>query len=459
MGLSEAQRKTSMATWMGYPLYYVSLTTLIIQNSVLILILHYSRAMPLVGGHRYLPSTAVFLCELLKLTICTTLALYDMSRTMTPSTPATSLFGSLVAAVFTGDSWKLAIPASLYVLQNTLQYIAISNLDTATFQVTYQFKILPTAIFSIILLRRRITPRQWAALLLLMIGVAVVQKPAADTASIPTLKDPHIGFHFPWSMVGFRGIDTPASAPLSKRSATYEGIQEDDALEYPTIDKSMGVVAALMGCVVSSLASVYFERILKDAINPVSLWVRNVQLSFYSMFPALFIGVFYMDGEKIARNGFFAGYNWTVWSTLFLQALGGMVVSLCVKHADNISKSFAMSISILISICASVIFLDFKVTTNFVLGAVIVSSATVLYSRAERRPRPAPIKIYDYEKITIDPKSAIERSTPIKNHTAPLRSVGKSSSRPSSPARHQSRLGSSKGYSESRDRDEYFICG
>ena len=74
-------------------------------------ILHHSRVMPLVGGHRYLPSTAVFLCEVLKLTICTTLALYDMSRTIAPSMPATSLFSGLVAAVFTGDSWKLAIPA------------------------------------------------------------------------------------------------------------------------------------------------------------------------------------------------------------------------------------------------------------------------------------------------------------------------------------------------------------
>ncbi|KAI4220191.1 MAG: hypothetical protein L6R36_007798 [Xanthoria steineri] len=454
MGLSEGQRRMSPATWMGYSLYYVSLTTLVVQNSILILILHHSRVMPLVGGHRYLPSTAVFLCEVLKLTICTTLALYDMSRTMSPSTPVTSLFGGLVAAVFTGDSWKLAIPASLYVLQNTLQYFAISNLDTATFQVTYQFKILPTALFSVILLRRRITPRQWFALLLLMIGVAVVQKPAADSASIPPLKDPYIGYHFPWSLAGFRGTGTPAMAPLSKRSATYEGIQEDDALEHPRADASMGIAAALMGCVVSSMASVYFERILKDAIHPVSLWVRNVQLSFYSMFPALFIGVFYMDGEKIARDGFFAGYNWAVWSTLFLQALGGMVVSLCVKHADNISKSFAMSISILISLCASVIFFDFKVTTNFVLGAVIVSCATGLYSRAEGKPRLAPIKIHEYEKTTIDPRSAKERSTPMKHPITPLRSEGKSSSRPNSPARHHSRRGSSKGYFGSRDRDD-----
>ncbi|KAL8888722.1 MAG: hypothetical protein Q9215_003906 [Flavoplaca cf. flavocitrina] len=377
--------------------------------------------MPLVGGHRYLPSTAVFLCEVLKLTICTTLALYDMSRTMSPSAPATSLFGGLVTAVITGDSWKVAIPASLYVLQNTLQYFAISNLDTATFQVTYQFKIIPTALFSVILLRRRITPRQWLALLLLMIGVVIVQNPTADSSSLPPLKGPHIGFHSPWSLAGFRSIGSPAMAHLSKRSATYEGIQEDDTLEYPKADASMGIAAALMGCVVSSLASVYLERILKDAINPVSLWVRNVQLSFYLMFPALFIGVFYMDGEKIARDGFFAGYNWAVWSTLILQALGGMVVSLCVKHADNISKSFAMSISILISLCASVIFFEFKVTTNFVMGTVIVSCATVLYSRGAN---------YQHQDASQDLNSSLQMPAAFSRYSSSLPSTSRHQQQP-----------------------------
>ncbi|KAL8699693.1 MAG: hypothetical protein Q9201_005855 [Fulgogasparrea decipioides] len=303
--------------------------------------------MPLVGGHRYLPSTAVFLCEVLKLTICSTLALYDMSRNISLSTPATSLLSGLVTAVFTGDSWKLAIPAS--------------NLDTAIFQVTYQFKILPTALFSVILLRRNLSLRKWLALALLTLGVAIVQLPTAETVSIPALKDPSVGYHFPWSLGGFKGIGT---SPLHKRSATYESIQADDELEHPRMNASVGVTAALMGCVVSSLASVYFEKVLKDAISPVSLWVRNVQLSFYSMFPALFIGVFYIDGEKIARNGFFAGYNWIVWVTLGLQAIGGMIVSLCLNYADNIAKSFAMSISILFSLCASILFFDFNMTRN-----------------------------------------------------------------------------------------------
>ena len=34
------------------------------------------------------------------------------------------------------DTMKLSVPAILYTLQNNLQYIAVSNLDAATFQVS-----------------------------------------------------------------------------------------------------------------------------------------------------------------------------------------------------------------------------------------------------------------------------------------------------------------------------------
>ncbi|KAL8971705.1 MAG: hypothetical protein Q9197_003137 [Variospora fuerteventurae] len=365
---------------------------------------------------------------------------------MASSAPATSLLGELVNAVFTGDSWKLATPASLYVLQNSLLYLAISNLDTVVFQVTYQFKILPTALFSVVMLGRTLTPRKWLALVLLMFGVAIVQLPASETASLPPFKDPHVEYHFPWSLGGFRGVGTTPSAPLSKRSATYEGIREDDALEHPRMNPTLGIAAALMGCVVSSLASVYFEKILKDAIQPVSLWVRNVQLAFYSMFPALFIGVFYVDGERIARNGFFAGYNWTVWSTLLLQAVGGMLVSLCVNYADNIAKTFAMD-----TIAANPTVYKLTGSTQFVLGTSVVLFATYLYNLRNRGSRPAPLRIHAYESTIVDLKSAKGRSSPLKYPIDPLKtSQGKSSSRPNSPEGHYPRVASVGGYFGSR---------
>lgn len=319
--------------------------------------------MPLIAGQRYLTSTAVFMNEVIKLTVCLTFALYDISRTISPSLPATSLFSGVTSAVFTGDSWKLAIPASLYVLQNSLQFIAISNLESATFQVTYQFKILPTAIFSVLLLKRTLLPRQWLALALLMVGVAIVQIPASDPA-VAAFEGPRSRFYFPRSLDSWRRIKGSVSAPLHKRSATYEGIQEDEGLINPQMNAVLGLAAAISGCIVSAGASVYFEKILKDSNTPASLWIRNVQLAFYSLFPALFIGVMFVDGEEIAHHGFFVGYNWYVWATIAFQSLGGVLVSLCVKYADNIAKSFAMSISILVSLCASVWLFEFAITTN-----------------------------------------------------------------------------------------------
>lgn len=104
--------------------------------------MHYSRIMPSgPDGQRYFTSTAVFINEVIKLALSLTIALYDISRSLPPSTPATVLFEQLYMSVFSGDGWKLAIPATLYILQNSLQYIAVSNLEAVSFQVLYQLKV------------------------------------------------------------------------------------------------------------------------------------------------------------------------------------------------------------------------------------------------------------------------------------------------------------------------------
>ena len=321
--------------------------------------------MPLLGTsnpQRYFTSTAVFLNEVLKLGVCLTIALYEISQDMSPSTPATSLFSTLISNVFTGDSWKLAIPASLYTLQNSLQYIAISNLDAPTLQVTYQLKVFPTALFSILLLHKSLSGRKWAALGLLMLGVAVVQIPSSTFGSLTPMNNAHSRWMLPRSAGDLRRWGEAAVTPIHKRSATYEGIEEDLLLEQSNPDTLLGVAAALGACTVSALASVYFEKILKEAHTTASIWTRNVQLSFYSLFPSLFIGVVFVDGEAISKSHFFFGYNWVVWTTIACQALGGILVSMCVYYADNITKSFATSISVLLSLCISIWVFNFTLT-------------------------------------------------------------------------------------------------
>lgn len=324
--------------------------------------------MPVPGGRRYLPSTAVFLTEVSKLAVCFTMALYEVATTVPRSTTATSLFGALIGAVFTGDSWKMAIPASLYTLANSLQYVGISNLDAATFQVTYQLKIIVTAIFSVTLLRKSLAPRKWLALILLMVGVAIVSIPHGKTGGLEP--NEHSRIFLPRSLDSLREhfLDVPDTL-LAKRSATYEGIAEDEmALNHQRVSASIGLLSIIGVCICSGLAGVYFEKVIKDAPKETSLWIRNVQLSIYSLVPALFVGVVFLDGETIAKHGFFDGYNWIVVASVLLQAFGGIVAAFCIFYADNISKNFATSISMVLSSLASFFFFGFEATGNVSRG-------------------------------------------------------------------------------------------
>ncbi|KFY86406.1 hypothetical protein V500_07659 [Pseudogymnoascus sp. VKM F-4518 (FW-2643)] len=435
--------KSQSATFYGVPMKHVSLITLTFQNSALILIMHYSRIMPVVGGHRYFTSTAVLLNEVLKLSVSLTIALYDISRTMPPSTPATALFEQLYNSVFSGDGWKLAIPATLYTLQNSLQYIAI----------------LTTALFSVTMLRRTLSGRKWTALVLLTVGVVIVQLPSSDKVSYATILEDASKFAFPRSFheVGQAAqhaadeVTKRSLSALLKRSATYEGIDKDLGLDKPVMNYSLGCIAVLTASVISGLTGVYFEKVLKDSSASITVWTRNVQLSFYSLFPALLIGVVYKDGGAIAKDGFFVGYNSVVWTAIAFQALGGVLVAMCINYADNIAKNFATSISIILSFLFSVWFFDFKVTFNFVIGTAVVIFATYLYSLNDKgRVRPPPINIASYEKTTID--NGYTPAEDKKNLLTPLdimdtNKAGLSTSRPSSPVGHP-RTGAWKGKRE-----------
>lgn len=267
------------------------------------------------------------------------------------------------------------------------------------------------------------------------------------------------------------------AANLYKRSATYEGIEEDldDSLK---MNYSIGVTAVLVAAVLSGLTGVYFEKVLKQSSSPVSVWTRNIQLSFYSLFPSLIFGVVMKDGGDIAKHGFFEGYNSVVWTAIVFQAIGGVLTSLCINYADNIAKNFATSISIIVSFIFSLWFFGFEVSvpvrflyipslrrdpmlpqhvadqlTQFVLGTSLVLFSTWLYSGPDRkRGRPPPISIVSYEKTVINASTPSLQSSESKllNPMDSAHSLGLSTSRPSTPLRHHTRVPSARG----KSRDE-----
>ncbi|ORX50851.1 nucleotide-sugar transporter, partial [Hesseltinella vesiculosa] len=194
----------------------------------------------------YIASTAVFLAEVLKIVACLAVMRYEQA--------SWGRFCSFVKREILfrpKETLKMLIPSGLYALQNNLLYVALSNLEAATFQVTYQMKILSTAIFSVVLLGRSLSRDKWVALVLLMIGVTLVQ---SQSMSSPNRSEPQT-------------ITDDAKAMMDHQS--------------PLI----GLLAVITSCISSGFAGCYFEKILKT--SDTSMWVRNIQLGISGAFFSL----------------------------------------------------------------------------------------------------------------------------------------------------------------------------
>lgn len=189
------------------------------------------------------------------------------------------------------------------------------------------------------ILRKTLLKTQWASLVLLLIGVVLVQ--LADS-------DP------------------------SKKVSDNEK------------NRLLGFSAALSACFLSGFAGIYFEKILKQ--SNISVWMRNVQLSLLSI-PFGLISCYVKDSDGISENGFFHGYDLFVGYLIVLQAGGGLIVALVVKHADNILKGFATSLAIIITCIVSIYLFNFHLSRQFAFGALLVICSIFMYSYQPKRPQ------------------------------------------------------------------------
>ena len=150
-------------------------------------------------------------------------------------------------------------------------------------------------------------------------------------------------------------------------------------------NQHLGLFAVIFSCLSSGFAGVYFEKMLKG--SDVSLWLRNVQLGMFGSLSAL-LGMLAKDWSNISNKGFFFGYTFLVWLVLIQQAIGGLIVAVVVKYADNILKGFATSLSIIISCVVAIFLFGFTITVQFTVGAILVMLAIYQYSRPQPPPGP-----------------------------------------------------------------------
>jgi len=127
--------------------------------------------------------------------------------------------------------------------------------------------------------------------------------------------------------------------------------------------------------------------------SQADLWVRNVQLSLFSLLPALVPVLFSnTSNSQWPLSGIFNNFGAWAWATVLIQVFGGLVTAVVIKYSDNILKGFATSLSIIISFLASVELFDFPITPAFVVGSATVLAATALYNRPSQSDHKPSVK-------------------------------------------------------------------
>ena len=310
------------------------LTVMCLQNTIVVLLGSYTRANK-TKEELYAVNHVILASELGKFVLSLLLENYETNN----------LLGNLKIHVIDNpvDCLKISIPSLLYLLQNTLLYVALSNLSAPMFQVTYQTKLLTTALLSKLLLNRTYSLKQWTCLMTLGIGVAIVVIGGEDKGK----------------------SDTESTKEVVARNFT------------------LGLTSVSIACMSSAMAGVYFEKVLKKPIQagskaPATMWMRNIQMAFFSAVIAYF-QFKNLTGED-GKKELFHGFTNSVWLLVFVQSCGGLLVAAVIKYADNVLKGMSTGMSVILSTACSSILFKTALTFQFGFGALIILVSVYLFS-------------------------------------------------------------------------------
>jgi len=198
---------------------------------------------------RYLNSTAVTLSELIKVAI---------SLIGIAATERLMLRGLLRAAHQTllgqpQQLLKVAVPALLYTVQNNVIYASLAHIDSVTFQITYQLKLVSSLLAARLLLKKPVARTKWLSVALLTLGVVFVQLSLQDDAAAAAADAAESDDESP--------VDAAASAAAAAAARR---------------SRAKGIVGVLVACGCSGLAGAAMELLLKE--DSQSLPRRNLQV-------------------------------------------------------------------------------------------------------------------------------------------------------------------------------------
>lgn len=282
------------------------------------------------SNDNFLLSAAVIGSELTKLTLSTLYILLIDRRPL-----------SSIVTFLKEDWWNsllLVVPATTYNAQQTLEYVALANIDASVFSVLVQSKLIMTALFAVGLLGKKLRKSQVLSLCLLTVGVILCNM---------------------------------------KKSG-------GDILEEG--NQFVGICATLGIALASGFASVYTEKVMKKkrskAMSDYSLAYMQVQLASVSL---VIMGAFAVikDFNAILEDGLWQNFDGFAFVAVINSGIGGLMVAAVLKFADSVLKGYATAVSVILSGVLSMLLFGTSLDMIYGLGIINVIAAVVLYNASD----------------------------------------------------------------------------
>jgi UDP-sugar transporter A1/2/3 len=255
----------------------------------------------------------------------------------------------------------LIVPASVYIVQQVLEYIALSNIEASIFTVLVQSKLIITALLSSCMLGTKLKKAHKLSLLCLTVGVVLCNyRPSIFMTSNG---DTHTN------------MDNMASSIVMSQ------------------EEITGICATLGIALASGFAAVYTEKVIKkqkkvasgggDTEEQFSLAFMQVQLAVVSLV-VLGGAAILKDWEAIMELGLFHNFTGQTHFLVLNSALGGLLVAAVLKYASSVLKGYATALSVIMVGTLSWALFDTSLNPVYVLGSAMVVFSIYLFNSARK---------------------------------------------------------------------------
>jgi solute carrier family 35 (UDP-sugar transporter), member A1/2/3 len=305
----------------------VALVALVVQNTALV----FAMKLAFRDTAKSFHVSAVVLCaEAFKFCVCCAMSIFTRKSPGMTFKHLTQIFDH-----------RMALPSLLYVVQNNILFVAVRHLTPTVYVACSQTKVLATVFFSVTFLNVKLTIRQIVAVFLLTAAMIFLQLPESNPVS---------------------------DANLVRKSSQVTG--------FAAVFCSSGI---------SGFASVYMERLLKARDGDFTLFEQNIQLGLFSLPLALLAGLL-KDFQVYRTTGLFHGFDVVIYSVIFLQAVGGIIVAAVMKFASSIMKCYAISASIcLVAIVSCSLGIE-TMSSNALAGICLTVTSVHLFTKRSVSP-------------------------------------------------------------------------